>query len=190
MSNSFEEKIIFDSLGMTDSNEKESQENLSANLTDEQKKDIAEFNNTVALFPKLLNKLSEMSFPPENLKEKILDKIKGLENKPKEDFSFSYFVSDDWVQHPEVEGIKIRQLAHNKDKGYIMILMNVAAGTVYPSHHHHGAEECYVLEGDLYAQGKTLGAGDFHHAEGGSNHEPLSTKNGCRLLLVIDPEDF
>ncbi|MCY7363196.1 MAG: hypothetical protein LH629_14190, partial [Ignavibacteria bacterium] len=57
-------------------------------------------------------------------------------------------------------------------------------------HHHSGAEECYVISGDVYAQGTVLGPGDFHHAEGGSDHEMLYTKNGCTLLLVVEPKDY
>ncbi|MBK8550336.1 MAG: cupin domain-containing protein [Ignavibacteria bacterium] len=98
--------------------------------------------------------------------------------------------SNEWIQHPEIEGVQIKRLSVNTDKGYLMILLKAAAGAEYPAHHHSGAEECYVLEGDLYVEGKYLGPGDFHHAEGDSDHDPLRTKNGCTLLLVVDPKDY
>jgi hypothetical protein len=38
--------------------------------------------------------------------------------------------------------------------------------------------------------GRRLVAGDFHHAEGGSDHGELFTEEGCRVLLVVPPEDY
>ena len=46
------------------------------------------------------------------------------------------------------------------------LLLDVAPGTRFPPHHHGGAEECYVISGSLYACGKKIYAGDFHHADG------------------------
>ncbi len=143
------------------------------------------------MFPQILfHSFKEIS-PSAEVKEKLFERIKDKRiSQAKAGFEFILSDSDDWVPHPEVDGVKVKRLAVNPEKGYLMMLMKAAAGTVYPSHHHSGSEECYVLEGDLYAQGKILGPGDFHHAEGGSDHEPLHSKNGCTLLLVVDPKDY
>jgi hypothetical protein len=65
-----------------------------------------------------------------------------------------------------------------------------APGVRFPPHHHTGDEECYVISGSLIACGRRLVAGDFHHAEGGSDHGELFTEEGCRVLLVVPPEDY
>ena len=63
-------------------------------------------------------------------------------------------------------------------------------GARFPAHHHGGDEECYVLSGSLYACGRKIGPGDFHHADGGSDHGELWTDEGCQVLLVVPPEDY
>lgn len=183
-----QEQIIINSLGILD---KEQIKDLEIkNLSDENKKEVSEFNNLTFLFTKILSSTLRDVSPSEKVKEKLFKKINEKSSDAKmKAFDFIYADSDDWMQHP-IDGIKVKQLAANEEKGYIMLLMKVAAGTSYPPHHHSSAEECYVIEGDFFAEGKTLGPGDFHHADGGSDHEPLHTKNGCTLLLVVDPNDY
>jgi anti-sigma factor ChrR (cupin superfamily) len=81
-------------------------------------------------------------------------------------------------------------LARNAERGYATLLLDVAPGTRFPSHHHEGAEECYVISGSLFTCGRRLGAGDFVHADGNTDHDELFTEEGCRVLLVVPPEDY
>ncbi|MDQ3022293.1 MAG: cupin domain-containing protein [Bacteroidota bacterium] len=189
-----EDKIIFNSLGLLDEEEKIQFKSTINNLTQEERNSVSEFNNLVSLFPHFLKPLLKEISPSPNVKKNIFEKInkekKSDSDLNKTGFEFIFSDSNDWVQHPEIEGVKIKRLAVNEEKGYLMILMKAVAGCEYPSHHHSGAEECYVLEGDIYAEGKTLGPGDFHHAESGSDHDTVYTKNGCTLLLVVDPRDY
>lgn len=185
------EKIILNSLGTLNKNEE--QEFKSMEKSQEDKEIFSEFNNLVSQFSKLINISQKKAVPFDKIKEKIFEKIEAKNttdsNIKLNDFDFIYADSNDWIQL-SIEGIKFRELAVNKEKGYVMLLMNVAAGAQYPSHHHKGAEECYVIEGDLHAEGKILGPGDFHHAESGSDHAPLYSKNGCTAILIVDPEDY
>ncbi|HMS35074.1 MAG TPA: cupin domain-containing protein [Ignavibacteria bacterium] len=192
--NNFEEKAIQNSLGLLKAEEKEAFRLLTDESSEDERVLIKEYNNLTSLFSRILMFQNKELSPSSKVKDKLFEKINSeKENKPlknKSGFNFIYSDSGDWMQHPQIQGIEIKQLAVNEDKGYLMILLKAAAGAEYPSHHHSGAEECYVLEGDLYVEGKYLGPGDFHHAEGGSDHEPLRTKNGCTLLLVVDPRDY
>jgi anti-sigma factor ChrR (cupin superfamily) len=71
-----------------------------------------------------------------------------------------------------------------------MVLYELAPGTRFPSHHHAGAEECYVLSGDFHVEGSILHAGDFHHAESHSDHHESFTEHGCQLLIVAAAGDY
>ncbi len=189
-----EDKIIFNSLGLLNENEKQLLKSALEDSSNIDRKIISEFNNLVSLIPKAISVRESEIAPSAKVKQNLLKKITSLKstdaNIHGKGFDFIYADSDDWVRHPVIEGIKVKQLAVNKDKDYIMLLLKVAADTEYPPHHHNGAEECYVIEGDVYAEGKILGPGDFHHADGDSDHNPLYTKNGCTLLLVVDPKDY
>lgn len=104
-------------------------------------------------------------------------------------FSFRLASEDDWLPHP-VPGIRMKVLAMDRQRSVATLLLDVAPGTVFPAHHHGGDEECYVVSGTLIACGRTIGPGDFHHADGGSDHDELRTATGCLVLLVTDPEDY
>ena len=56
-------------------------------------------------------------------------------------------------------------------------------------HHHGGAEECYVLEGDLRTGDVWMHAGDYQHAAAGSVHPVQSTVQGCLLLIHSSLQD-
>jgi len=103
-------------------------------------------------------------------------------------FSFAWADDDRWLPHA-IEGIRMKILALNKERGYATLLLDVAPGTRFPPHHHGGAEECYVVSGSLFTCGRRLSAGDFVHADAGSDHGELYTEEGCRVILVVPPEE-
>lgn len=103
-------------------------------------------------------------------------------------FSFRLAADSDWLPHP-VPGIRMKVLALNGAAGYATLLLDVAPGTRFPAHHHDGAEECYVLSGSLYTCNRRMDAGDFLHADADTDHGELWTEEGCRVLLVVPPDD-
>ncbi|MBS1513498.1 MAG: cupin domain-containing protein [Bacteroidetes bacterium] len=140
----------------------------------------------------LINNPSRLKSPSAGLKDKIMARIKASPKKENtEDFDFKFAdPTNDWFDHPLVNAIKVKVLSVNHDNGYAMLMMKVPAETEYPEHHHTSPEECLILEGDFQAEGRVLGPGDFHHAEPGSDHGKLYTRNGTTLLLVVNPADY
>jgi len=69
-------------------------------------------------------------------------------------------------------------------------MMKMEAGSIYPSHDHSGAEQCFVVEGSALVHGHTLQAGDFHSSAAGSTHGDIYTAKGATLLLVVAQEDY
>lgn len=105
-------------------------------------------------------------------------------------FGFRYERETDWLPHP-VPGIRMKVLALNRVHGYATLLLDVEPGTRFPAHHHAGGdEECYVVSGSLYTCGRRLSAGDFVHAAENTDHGELWTDEGCRVILVVPPEDY
>jgi hypothetical protein len=47
-----------------------------------------------------------------------------------------------------------------------------------------------VISGSVVAEGRLLRAGDFHHAEGDSEHGELWTDEGVEVLLVASASDY
>lgn len=139
---------------------------------------------------------SELAFgstpvdPPAGLRDRLMARIAATPRVASPEALSFIMNGDGWQPHPLVSGIQLKQLALDQQRGIATLLMKVAPGTVYPAHHHHGPEECYVIDGDVFAGGRHLSTGDFHHADAGSDHQPLSTIGGCTVLLVVDARDY
>jgi len=125
--------------------------------------------------------------PPPDLKRRVLASIAAP--AVPHGFAFRSGGDGDWLPHP-VAGIRMKVLALNEASGYATLLLDVAPGTTFPSHHHGGAEECYVISGTLRTCGREMHAGDFLHADAGTDHGELITDTGCRVLLVVPPESY
>jgi anti-sigma factor ChrR (cupin superfamily) len=69
------------------------------------------------------------------------------------------------------------------------MLVRMPAGASYPRHRHAGAEQCYVLEGDLRFGGRVFRAGDYQCADADSIHDVQYTEAGCLLLIVSSLHD-
>jgi quercetin dioxygenase-like cupin family protein len=95
----------------------------------------------------------------------------------------------DWFDTP-FAGIRGRVLAVDRATQMATLLLRAQPGAVYPSHHHHGAEECYVVRGSILIDGQRLQAGDFHHADSGSDHGEISTLEGAEVIIVGAIEDY
>lgn len=88
-----------------------------------------------------------------------------------------------------IEGIDVRSLSVDREADRVTMLVRMAAGTSYPAHRHGGAEECFVLEGDLNVGAERMKAGDFQRMEEGSCHPDQSTDGGCLLLITSSLRD-
>jgi anti-sigma factor ChrR (cupin superfamily) len=124
--------------------------------------------------------------PRAEVRRQLMDRVRAATEPA--GFVFHWTKDEQWLPHP-VPGIKMRVLALNKNRGYATLLFDVAPGTRFPSHHHGGAEECYVVSGSLYTCGRRLVAGDFVHADADTDHGELWTDEGCQVILVVPPEE-
>jgi anti-sigma factor ChrR (cupin superfamily) len=87
------------------------------------------------------------------------------------------------------DGVEAKQLFVDATTGNVTSLVRMAARAKYPPHRHAGHELCYVLEGDLVFDDHTLFAGDFEVNAPFSGHSPVTTVNGCLLLLTNNQGD-
>jgi quercetin dioxygenase-like cupin family protein len=136
--------------------------------------------------------------PPAELKKKIFDRIESVTDKGKHAIQdqgfpsaakpcFVFHGADEakgWKELP-VRGAWIKLLSLEKDRNYAILLGKLEAGVRYPAHTHPSAEELYILTGDLHIGDRTLGPGDFHHADAGTAHGVNYSVEGCTLLAVL-----
>jgi quercetin dioxygenase-like cupin family protein len=94
-----------------------------------------------------------------------------------------------WVDTP-VPGVRMKILAIDRASDRVTMLIKGEPGARYPAHRHSGPEECYVISGSVVIEGHVLRAGDFHHAEGESDHAEMWTDEGVEVLLVAAASDY
>ena len=94
-----------------------------------------------------------------------------------------------WGPGP-VPGTRVKLLSIDRQRNSATILMRVDPGAKYPPHHHSGGEDCYVISGEIIVAGQRLHAGDFHRADGDSDHGVLASEAGAEVLLVVDASAY
>jgi quercetin dioxygenase-like cupin family protein len=121
--------------------------------------------------------------PPPRIRERLLTRI-GTPTR------YTVLASEgEWGQTP-LAGITMKVLAVDRARGLATLLVRGEPGAVYPSHHHSGPEECYVIRGTVHVDGRVLHPGDFHHADADSDHGELSTPDGAEVLIVGAMADY
>jgi anti-sigma factor ChrR (cupin superfamily) len=129
---------------------------------------------------------------PHSLKGKVMQRIDALEAaKPAVPQGLKFLIGadqDGWKQLP-APGTSIKLLSLERDRGYAVLLGKLEAGARYPAHLNAGPEDFYILSGDLFIGDRKLVAGDFHHADGGSQHEENYSVEGCTLIAVLTLDD-
>ena len=86
-------------------------------------------------------------------------------------------------------GVLVRHLFRDQATRLMSSLLKVEPGAVYPAHHHHGLEHCYVIDGDVVFDDHTLDTGDYEVALSSSEHSSVTTREGCTLLLIHNIND-
>lgn len=84
----------------------------------------------------------------------------------------------------------MRRLFVDRAANRMTAMFKMAPGAAYVPHVHGGAEECYVLEGDLHVGDEIMmRAGDYQRAPAGSLHGVQRTEGGCTLLITCSLDD-
>lgn len=86
-------------------------------------------------------------------------------------------------------GIAVKQLYVDRGRDSVTMLIRMSPGTSYGRHLHAGAEQCFVLEGDLSEGESVVTAGDYQCLPAGSTHGVQRTRSGCLLLIVSSLHD-
>jgi quercetin dioxygenase-like cupin family protein len=90
----------------------------------------------------------------------------------------------------DIAGITVRRLFVDEEADRVTMLIRMEPGTAYPAHRHGGAEECYVVQGDLSIGDEVrMQAGDYQRMDRNSVHAVQSTRGGCLLLVTSSQHD-
>lgn len=105
-------------------------------------------------------------------------------------FESAHVVRSEQGEWKDVQpGIAVKQLYVDRERDSVTMLIRMSPGTSYGRHLHAGAEQCFVLEGDLSEGQLVVTAGDYQCLPAGSTHGVQKTHSGCLLLIVSSLHD-
>jgi len=171
--------VLGDAVGALNPDERVELEARLLDLSPDQRSEVASLYETATV----LAMSAEPVDPPPLVRERVLAAARTPTR---------YTVSGkdaEWFE-TGVPGIRARVLAVDKLRSLTTLVVRAEPGAVYPSHKHHGPEQCLVLKGSLIIDGRVLRAGDFHHADEDSDHGEITTTEGAEVLLVGAIEDY
>lgn len=125
----------------------------------------------------LLGRLPEAD-PPKGLFDAIEAELDAQDTAP---FQTVRAEDGEWVQRTEKVWKKI--LADEPDTGRSMYLLRCLPGAAIRPHVHERAEHLFILEGELWIDGKLYSAGDAQVAMPGSAHPEITMPAGCLVLI-------
>lgn len=162
----------------------------------------AELEDAVERFDVLLAVMAQAllpQVPPPPDAKAAIDRMLGFvasspeAKKDAEDQGFAYVMNDEgqWRPLPVLKGgARIKELSHDPDTAFTVMLLELDPGTRFPSHSHHGVEETFLISGDLRIENRVLKPGDYARALPGSRHHALYSETGCRALVVTAKENY
>jgi anti-sigma factor ChrR (cupin superfamily) len=80
-------------------------------------------------------------------------------------------------------GVSIKLLRGDSGTGHMTAFIRMLPGSSLEAHAHARAEECLVVEGEIFIGAHRLSAGDLHLAAAGTRHEPISSPRGALMLV-------
>ena len=170
---------LADSIGALDPDEQAELESRRADLSPEQQAEVARLYETATALATAI----DMVEPPAQLRGRVLAAARTPTR-------YTVWGGDaDWSE-TGLPGIRTRVLAVDKVRSLATLLIRADPGAVYPSHTHHGPEDCFVVSGSIVIDGRVLRAGDFHHADEDSHHGEITTSEGADVLVVGAIEDY
>jgi anti-sigma factor ChrR (cupin superfamily) len=170
---------LADAIGALDADERASLEARVALLTPEQQAHVASLYDVALALGSAVDQIE----PPARVRNAVLAATRAPGR-------YSVFAGDrPWADTP-LPGIQMKVLSIDQARGMATMLIRAIPGAVYPSHRHSGPEECYVIRGSVVIDGRVLRAGDFHHADGDSDHGEITTTEGAEVLIVGAIDDY
>lgn len=170
---------LADSIGALDPDERVELEARLAELSPEAQAQVARVYETATAVSMAVDVLE----PPAHVRERVLAAARTPTR-------YTVWAGGaDWSA-TGLPGIRAKVLAVDKVRSIATLLIRAEPCAVYPSHKHHGPEECFVVSGSIVIDGRVLRAGDFHHADEDSDHGEITTTEGAEVLVVGAIEDY
>jgi anti-sigma factor ChrR (cupin superfamily) len=181
ISDELEALVLADAIGALDPDERRELQTRLVGLSAEERSEIAGLYDVTTAMALSVPSME----PPAHVRQRVL-----AATRTRTPTRYTAWAANaEWIE-TGIPGIRARILAVDTAHSLVTMVLRAEPGAVYPSHQHHGPEECYVISGSVVIDGRVLRAGDFHHADADSDHGEIRTPEGAEVLLVGAIEDY
>ena len=87
-------------------------------------------------------------------------------------------------------GIFCKLMSTDTKAHRVSMLVRLLPGVEYPAHTHAGLEELFLLDGELWIDGRKLYPGDYNRAEALSGDKRVWSETGCTCVLITSTRDI
>jgi anti-sigma factor ChrR (cupin superfamily) len=171
--------VLADSVGALDPEDRVGLQSRLEALTPEQRSEVARLYDAAVVLASGVPSLE----PPAQARQRLL----AAARKPS---TYTVWAADTAWTDTGLPGIRARVVTVDKARSLVTLVIRAEPGAVYPSHKHHGPEECFVISGSVVIAGRVLRAGDFHHADEDSDHGEITTTDGAEVLIIGAIDDY
>ena len=123
--------------------------------------------------------------PPQSLRWRVAGRIAAETGS--ERISAAAQPEPPWQQ--VTPGIQVKVLSADAQTDRMSMLVRLAPGFAYPSHRHADVEELWLLDGELWIDGRRLVPGDYNRAEPGTADQLVWSGTGCTCVLATSAND-
>jgi anti-sigma factor ChrR (cupin superfamily) len=123
--------------------------------------------------------------PSAKVKVQLLARIRASKSSVPVGWRFeSAHVAEGW--RATFPGVRFKTLSVDDARDVVNLLVEMAPGARFPDHpHDDGGDEGIVISGDVVMDGRTLRAGDYYHADVGTQHVDIVSPSGCIATLCM-----
>jgi len=125
--------------------------------------------------------------PTTSLGERLAHRIAQETGKQPVPPPASQWSEPEWDQ--VAPGIECQLLATDTERHLVSMLVRLAPRATYPAHRHAGAEELYLLDGELWIDDRKLIPGDYNFGAPGAVDNRVWSETGCTCLLITSMDD-
>jgi quercetin dioxygenase-like cupin family protein len=119
--------------------------------------------------------------------------LEAITSSTTKDFPPGFFyqggAEGEWRELP-VKGARVKELSNTPEDGFTVMMLEMDPGARFPSHYHHGSEQVYLLDGDLFSDREELSPGDFLRAAADTHHGGLYSEFGCHALIIMAQQNY
>lgn len=124
--------------------------------------------------------------PSPKVRRQLLARVRESVRTPPVGWRFESVSASEGWRMAGFPGVRVKTLSVDEGRDVVTLLLEMAPGSRIPDHlHDDGADEGFVISGDVVTGGRLMRAGDYYYAGAGTPHTNTVSTGGCTALVSL-----